>query len=68
MKMPHRIRVKCPYCGYENTVVPVPDNIRPFVVLCDIDDGPGCDRYFAVEIKFKPVVSTYRIIEEKRGE
>lgn len=65
MNLPRQVLVKCPYCGYENAIFP-DDRIGPRVVLCGIDDGSGCDRYFAMEVKFKPLVIVYRMVEEAK--
>lgn len=48
MSAPVRIQVRCPYCGADQQVVLPELFARPFVELCDPDEG-GCDSYFAVK-------------------
>lgn len=48
-----KIKVKCPYCGFENNIIINPENItEKQITLCDCDKG-GCDRYFAAFAKVK---------------
>ena len=50
--------VKCPYCGTEQRVmIRREEENHPKLVLCDIEDVPGCDRWFAVLILFEPIVA-----------
>jgi len=53
-------KVKCPYCGYVNSIGYPVDNYRTIDVLyCETEEG-GCDRKFAIinplEITFKSQV------------
>jgi hypothetical protein len=60
--------VTCPYCGEKNTIDP--DCLKgdgPHVILCDIEYIPGCDRYFAFSVTFKPMVTTYKMTETHDG-
>ena len=52
--------ITCPYCGQRQAMALLPG--RPDVVLCDTEDVPGCDRYFAVEatLRVSTVVYTMR--------
>ena len=56
------VQVKCPYCGHEGFFT-VQERFRPFVILCDTEDGQGCDRYFAVKVKFQAIVTTMAITD-----
>ena len=58
-------QVTCPYCGQsQKKVISMnPQASKMKVVLCDIEDVPGCDRYFAVNVSLKPVVNTYSMEE-----
>ena len=55
--------VTCPYCGNRTVYYMDRDTLGPQVILCDIDDSPGCDRYFAVHVKWQPNVTTFRLQE-----
>jgi hypothetical protein len=59
------LKAICPYCGHVSYVYVEPgDRSSPLVVLCNIDEGPGCDEYFVVEFEFHPrVSSTFKLIE-----
>ena len=56
------VQVKCPYCGHEGFYT-VKERYGPFVILCDTEDGPGCDRYFVVKVKFQAIVTTMAITD-----
>lgn len=46
-----KVKVKCPYCGFENSIEINPENIiEEQIIRCDCEDG-GCDRYFAAFAK-----------------
>jgi len=50
----------CPYCGHgTRIVVHEYEENRPKVVLCEVEDGPGCDRYFAAQVTFVPQTKTF---------
>lgn len=56
------VTVLCPYCGHDNRIrVHTSEENSPRVALCEIEDGPGCDRYFAVEVSFSPTVKTFTL-------
>ena len=59
------VRIKCPYCDnkFDRWVKFSDNNLQKLVVSCDIDDTPGCDRYFAVIVKVKPVIETFKMVE-----
>lgn len=58
------VTVKCPYCGHDNKIsLHRGEELRPKVVLCDVEDGPGCDRYFAAEVRFVTKVKIYTLEE-----
>lgn len=63
------IDVKCPYCGHNNCVACVKNDVR--VVICSplgpVQRGKrvGCLRKFVVEIKMVPDVTVYRMEEIK---
>ena len=57
------IRIKCPYCGVEAIYYIERETHGPQVILCDIDNAPGCDRYFAVEVNWYPRITTYALTE-----
>ena len=55
-------KVSCPYCGHVNTVrICRDDELRPIVILCDIEEGPGCDRFFAAQIAFRPSIEVFSL-------
>ena len=56
----------CPYCGHENgQYSSVTQYRRPTVILCDIENGPGCDRYFVARIKhWTPEIVTLPIEQD----
>lgn len=46
-----KVKVKCPYCRVENSILVNPENIaEKQIVLCDCEEC-GCDRYFAAFVK-----------------
>lgn len=48
-----KIKVKCPYCGFENNIIINPENVtEKQIILCDCDNGE-CDRYFAAFTEVK---------------
>ena len=57
--MMERVGAICPYCGYMNTIAVNTNIIERVVVLCDCEEGPGCDQYFVAEVKFIPVVKVF---------
>lgn len=63
------IQVKCPYCGQEQTFFETPTfgRARPRVVLCDVENVPGCDRYFVVQVTFDTTVVAWPIGEKAKG-
>ena len=52
--------VDCPYCGTEQRVG-LKRSVVPQVVLCDIEDVPGCDQYFGVTLYMEPVLEYFTI-------
>jgi len=58
------ISTKCPYCG-----IKVPFKVRysrfvsMYVVECASENNEPCGRYFAANVKFSPVVTTYTMQE-----
>jgi hypothetical protein len=58
------VELICPYCG-NKTIYRLKDHPRPQIVLCDIDDSPGCGEYFAVGIVMVPEVTYYTIIPDR---
>ena len=59
----HFVHIKCPYCGNDNVVMVDPDQREPIIVLCDIDESPGCDRYFAARVDWTPSVRVFEMRE-----
>jgi len=57
------IKVTCPYCGHGNRVSVEYASRRPIIVMCDVDAGPGCGRYFAVQVGWKPVITRFKMAE-----
>ena len=53
------VYVICPYCGTRQKQWL--ERGGPQVVLCDCENVPGCDRYFAVTLTMKPVVEYYAL-------
>ena len=53
--------VTCPYCNNRAVYMLDRDARGPQIILCDIDESPGCDRYFAIEVTWHPKVQTYRM-------
>ena len=61
-----QVELECPYCANKFVKwVKFSQDSTPIklVVLCDIDDTPGCDRYFAVIVKVKPMVEIFKMVE-----
>lgn len=52
--------IECPYCGNKQRHT-IPSTERPFVVLCDTDDSPGCDRYFVARVALFATVTAMPI-------
>lgn len=59
-----RIEVRCPYCGFINTVFVEKDYCHPKVVTCDIDEG-GCERDFVLKVKKEISTETFKIEGEE---
>ena len=53
----------CPYCGHQNRLKVKIDEYSPIIILCDIDDGPGCDRYFVGDFRITVDTESYAIPE-----
>ena len=53
--------VICPYCGVRQKAWL--ERGGPQVVLCDCEDFPGCDRYFAVTVTMKPILEYFALNE-----
>lgn len=58
------VKVKCPHCGNEfDHFVDTETMSRRQVVVCDVDETPGCDMPFVVEIEVKvEIVGTYKLV------
>lgn len=67
MKNAERVSVQCPYCGVRQ-VHELTRSVRPQVVLCDIEEVPGCDRYFAVTLTMIPRLSYHLLVDERNGQ
>lgn len=52
----------CPYCGVRQMHYLERDR-GPQVVLCDCENYPGCDRYFAVRLRMIPKLEYYSMNE-----
>jgi len=52
----------CPYCGTRQSHH-LARTTSPQVILCDCENAPGCDRYFAVKLRMKPVVEYFAMNE-----
>ena len=52
-------RIPCPYCGHINGLV-VEDGAME-IISCDVEVGPGCDRYFIYKAQAKPVITTFTV-------
>ena len=64
MRQYKTVELQCPYCGVVSHYIYDADNwFRPQIFLCDTEDAPGCDRYFAATISFKPVVRYFSMID-----
>ena len=57
------VAIQCPYCGNLNKRYLGLSDTRPIVMLCDVNDSPGCDRYFVAQMSWRPAVRTYAIDE-----
>lgn len=59
-----RIKVTCPYCGNEFWQMVELHDIgisRPMIILCDIEETPGCDRYFAANFTLSATSHEHKI-------
>ena len=57
----------CPYCSNVFEIIREEGELTyfPEVVSCNIEETDGCDRYFAVKLRLKPVVTeTYKMIDD----
>lgn len=60
------VDVQCPYCSNVNGMYYQPGKDHKMqIVLCDIENSDGCDRYFVAEIAIKAEVSAYAIDKEQ---
>lgn len=59
-----KTKVKCPYCGHENTVNIIGEGgmTRPAIELCDCESG-GCDKYFAYTLEVKTTTTAIKLGE-----
>ena len=58
--------VACPMCKHLNKIDL--DGIvidRPFIHLCDIDEGEGCDRYFVAIVHTKITTESFAYRDDK---
>jgi hypothetical protein len=66
MEIRKALKVKCPYCQFENElgvgwqVVLHLEDGKPVVMTCDIESG-GCDRPFVLQVDYMPVIAVSRI-------
>lgn len=56
---PRKFRLKCPYCGFEETHIANNWN-GTNIVYCSAEDG-GCDRKFAYEYEIDWIATAYQI-------
>ena len=60
------VEVKCPYCKVvQNVDTDMFEHVdcRPAVIECNVEEYPGCGRWFALKVSWKPIVTTYIIIQ-----
>ena len=55
------VYIICPYCGVRQKHFLKRGG--PQIVLCDCENAPGCDRYFAVSLTMIPKVSYFSVNE-----
>jgi hypothetical protein len=60
------LEITCPYCGnkfrqrFEVELHPYRQDVT---TLCDIDETPGCDKYFVVSLQLKiNLLETYKLV------
>jgi len=64
---PENVYVICPYCGTRQRTR-LERMTRPQIVLCDCEDYPGCDRWFAVRLQMVPRLQYYAVDETPEAE
>lgn len=55
------ITAVCPLCG-NKAKYHIKEGFN--VLLCDIDDTPGCDEYFVIKVSFRVEYQTFKIVEQ----
>jgi hypothetical protein len=60
---PTFVYVTCPYCGTRNRIHISEIQSNKHVALCDIEDVPGCDEYFAFDIRIKYETAVYKMVQ-----
>jgi len=61
-------KCKCPYCGHITAVyLKKEETYRPFLVLCEIEEGPGCDRYYIVKARVSVTTKSFPVDLEVDG-
>ena len=58
-----QVAIICPYCGTRQ-LQHLKRTVRPQVVLCDCENYPGCDRYFAVSLRIEHKLQYYAMSEK----
>lgn len=65
IRAPGVYHISCPYCDNEMKInaeyASQISNGGYFVIRCDVDDSPGCDQLFVVDIVLEAVVTTMRL-------
>lgn len=58
------ITVICPYCAQANRIrIRLQEYYQPMVISCDIDEVPGCDRWFVVQPHMTYTATVYGITD-----
>ena len=57
------VRVKCPYCGFENKIYSGNDG-EIDSMYCDVEEG-GCDKLFGFQVNLVPKVRVWHMEEVK---
>ena len=57
-----RPKLKCPYCGTDNSTLLTIDSVimNRFFIRCDVEIG-GCDELFAIEVNMKTDVTVWKL-------
>jgi transcription elongation factor Elf1 len=56
LQLPYAFTVICPHCGNVNRLTTSKTDYTQ-IVECDIEDSPGCGKYFVVKARIEVIIT-----------